>query len=179
MTFERQQTCVDLSSRRWITLERSWRQLSTSTLTEKTRRKSLEDYYSKSVRVSMLLGVTLSSLIKVTGELMLGALVKNQIASLAGAEDDPKRAMMRALFNLALTKFKLSPAHRYAYMNSAKVAGESTTRLWLECTKNIQIEINRQLKSVTAGLMCAFHPLDETTEVPPPAGCQGDDDGRD
>ena len=65
MTFERQQTCVDLSSRRWITLERSWRQLSTSTLTEKTRRKSLEDYYSKSVRVSMLLGVTLSSLIKV------------------------------------------------------------------------------------------------------------------
>ena len=105
-----------------------------------------------------------------TGELMFGALVKNQIASLAGPEDDPKRAMMRALFNLALTKFKLSPAHRYAYMNSAKVAGESTTRLWLECTKNIQIEINRQLKSVTAGLMCAFHPLDETTEVPPPEG---------
>jgi hypothetical protein len=58
-----------------------------------------------------------------TGELMFGALVKNQIASLAGPEDDPKRAMMRALFNLALTKFKLSPAHRYAYMNSAKVAG--------------------------------------------------------
>ena len=104
------------------------------------------------------------------GDLMLGVLVKNQIASLAGDEDDPKRAMMRALFNLAVTKFKLSPSHRYAYMNSAKFAGESTMRLWLECTKKIQIEINRQLKSVTAGLMCAFHPLDEITEVPPPAG---------
>ena len=82
------------------------------------------------------------------------AMMKERFTNLVGEKKDPSRAMMRSFMRMALRNFKLTARASKAYTPNRSIARD-TEALHQKCMKRINAVVNKQVKAIAEGCLCA------------------------